>query len=463
MDDNQKLEDGEKGGMTFGEFFRTVWLAKWVALIVAVAVAAVCVISLYFGYNGVQNIYEVAFSMNLPDQKSNTAYVYPDGRQFHYTDMISAETLESIKNSDSAFSDIDVEKMTSGGNISIKRETEEQSGSTSNEFVYTISVRKRCFSSDNQAREFLKKVASVPVDYIAGMNINYGAYLDLAGGADDFDTEISFLKNQMDELRKGYDKLITSYGASFVGEDKSGKTLLAYSQEVKAYTDVENLLTAARGGSGGAPKLKNETDRERYRIELATLTAERDKQQEILDALLTYRSNASGGNADGIVKASVTVYADDNSGTPIIAGEQVVLEQAQLVADLNEKVKNLEKYVNDGVVDGEFTAQVAKAYLKVSELTDAYAKTIANVYSKSAQVSYVQPSVIAVSGGMSILMILLLSVVIGVIVAILAAFIAGKIKLNKSAATVTEAAAQPAAGAEEPAQPDGESDGGKAR
>ena len=48
MEDKQVSEEG---GVSVREIFRTIWLRKWVALAVAVALFLVCAISFFYGYN----------------------------------------------------------------------------------------------------------------------------------------------------------------------------------------------------------------------------------------------------------------------------------------------------------------------------------------------------------------------------------------------------------------------------
>jgi len=244
----------ENNGITFREICRTIWLRKWVALIVAVAVALICSVSLFYGYNSTVKSYEVEFSLKLPGDESGSFYSYPDGKQFHYADFISLETLSFVKGQ-SGFEKVDVNRMAEKGDIGIKRDVDvivpaTETTAAITEATYTVSAKSRYFDDKNQAKEFLTSVAKYPAEYLRNMNINYDVALTLAKNATGTGA-INYLKTQLEFLTKEYGKLITAYGNTFVVDDEGenkGKTLLAYSQEAYAFlSELENagVLTEA--------------------------------------------------------------------------------------------------------------------------------------------------------------------------------------------------------------------------
>lgn len=113
----------ETNGTTFSKIFKTIWHCKWVTLAVAVLVTLFSAIILFYGFNPASESYVMEFSLNLPGDNNSPNYIYPDGKQFYYSDMTSLKTLSDIKKSgDAAFADIEVEKMAKNGHINIKRD-----------------------------------------------------------------------------------------------------------------------------------------------------------------------------------------------------------------------------------------------------------------------------------------------------------------------------------------------------
>lgn len=239
----------EKKGLTFRDVCKTIWLRKWVALVVAVVVALVIAVGLYYGYNPKSKTCEVEFTLNLPGSDEGAFYKYPDGKLFHYTDLTSVETLKEVKES-GEFSNVDVEKMVSRRNISISR-TITTTGTASEknlyrEVTYKISSKLSYFSSLEQAKDFLVRVAGYPKWYLENMDIDYDVYLTFAKIAMNNGNNaaaVGNLKTQRTFLLGEYAKLINAYGETFVVSN--GKTLLACKQELEAYEVDESNAEAS--------------------------------------------------------------------------------------------------------------------------------------------------------------------------------------------------------------------------
>ncbi len=396
----------ENKGITLREIFRTIWLRKWVALIVAVAVALVCSISLYYGYNYRVGKYVMEFSLSLPGDDNSVVYNYPNGSQLYYADMTSLSTLRAVKNSSEEFADIDVEAMATKGNISIVRNInvlvdENSSANPYREITYTITAETSCFSSATQAKNFLAEIAYTPVEYLDGMTIDYGVYLNNFDKIDNYEKEIELLKNQLDLLKKGYASLIADYGEGVVVENS--RTLVAYLHDVELYADsseLENLLTRVQNGH----LLKSETCKQAYALEL-----ERVKEQ-LEDATTTLNKLTTSDKA----------YVD---------GASVIKAQQDLVNELTRR-KNLVEAFTNGTIDTDFEEEIQSAYETVQTLTNSYSKTSATVYSNASSVVYIQPGVIEKVGEMGLTKVLLLSIVLAVVVALIAAYVAGYYKLK---------------------------------
>jgi len=414
----------ENNGITFREIFRTIWLRKWVALIVAVAVALVCSISLYYGYNYRVKNYVMEFSLNLPGEDNGAVYIYPNGSQLYYSDMTSLPTLKAVKNSRESFSDIDVEEMASKGYINIERNVkvladDNMSTSAIKEITYTITAKASCFSSTSQASDFLAEIANTPVEYLENMKIDYGVYLGNFDKVNNYEKEIELLKNQLEVLTKGYSSLIAAYGNDVVIENN--RTLFAYSHDVELYeksNELENLLTIVQNGH----LLKNESCKDSYSLELTRIQERLDDAQTTLDKLTS----------------SANAYID---------GASVIKAQQDLVNELTRR-KNLVDAFVSGTVDESFEDEIQKALATVQKLTDSYSATSATVYSNASSVVYVQPGIIAAQGGIGLTKVLILSILIAVVVALIAAYVAGYFKMRSLKAAKNSADGAPSDGEE---------------
>lgn len=420
-------ENTAREGKSLGEIFRVIFAQKWLALILAVVVTAVCALGLYFGYNKSKKVYAVSFELELAGSYNAEQFThkFPDGTTFNYRNIISKENIENVKNSSDAYAKIDAKGLAGGGAISISRNIT-QLTEASYETVYTLTAAADKFPNANVARDFLSALAAMPDKYLASMDIDYNVFLTTAQSALDYRTEIGDLLKQVKYLSDQYDALIEMYGD--VALD-GGRTLAFYKQKIASYVEdkkvLANLLTVAEEGL----YLKNENLKEKYRFDVSQLEIEYTKANNTLQNLL---SN------------------DDTSGSA--SNATVIKQQSDLVEDLKRDKDLLNKYINEGksgeAIPESFIASLAEAHSTVEAFTEEYKQTSTAVYGKSSSVTFTSSNVLSVSGGMSILKIMIISLALGIIVALVAAYVAG-ICLKKKPAKKGKAAPQEAGQTEE--------------
>ena len=432
----------ERNGRSFGDILRMIWSQKWLALAVAAVVALVVTVALYYGYNPTKKEYSVKFSFNLPGDNNGNVYEYPDGGKFYYTDLVLSETIETVKAADGSFSGIDVAGMAACGGIKIVRERVTEG--TDNKVVetsYVLSVSSGYFTDAGQAKNFLMAVTNYPANYLLKMNLNYDAYLGLAARAEDYDTEIKYLEEQLDCVLKGYNTLISSYGESFVVPPKDtsahGRTLNDYLLSIREYKDrgvLERLIAEARNET--SPYIKSlELKENKYRFDLERVKREYLNANNTLQTLLNAKRDGGG-----------TVMLD----------AAVIKQQSDLVQSLDEQVQYIQNYIDNGTVSKDFDDKVKAAHAEVKELADLYSRVFERVYSLSTSVKYANAGVITESGGYSFVLIAVLGLILGVAVAGLVAYIVAY-NLDKKAGKAKVAAETAAVGAEsEPADAAGE-------
>ena len=428
-------EEREEGGISIGEIFRVIFSRKWLVLIITAVIAVAGTLGIYFGMNNSKREYVASFVLNLPgDDKTQIVYTYPDGTQFYYSDLVSAEILKEVKASDSAFDDIQVEAMANEGNISIVRTENQQK----TEVVYTINVKANYFKNKEVARRFITKLANVPGSHLAEMNISYDLYIDRAKSAIDYETEINNLLNQVNYIVKQYNTLISSVGDVAV---ENGKTLSYYKQGLTAYVDEQKVLSNLLTEVQDKNYLKSEELIEKYKRDLTQLRKDLTKAEATLKNLLTL-PDASGSNAT------------------------VVKQQSDLVEDLKQKIKQLEIYtgtykyeegdeqggeirepVIGDAVPQEFTVALNQAYSTVEAFTAEYKDISSKVYGTSSMASFATSNVITTEGETGLIISFAISLVAGLIIAMIVGYIVGRVKLNKKsakAAPATESTGEPA-------------------
>lgn len=416
MEDNEI----EEGGISLGDIFRTIFSQKWLALIVAVAVAVIGVVGLYF-MNKPKQEYVVSFVMKLPGSTdSPDSYTYPDGTRFHFTELMSAKNLQKVKAESQDYADIDVDKMVKNGDISIKRETLEViADSKIYEINYTLSVKASYFKNSDIARNFMIALTELPAEHLKEMEIDYDTYLSASAKAITYDTQLSYLQNQVNYISSLYNSFIGSYNGSFVVKD--GKTLSSYK------ADIDVFISNNR-----AAQLKNEALENKY-------IKDGEKGQA---ALSEYNSQAFDLKRQ--LEVAENVYNElkallEKTNPSAVFDNPQILEQQRTIQDLKQKQKDVNGYINEHKFDSSFDESVSALENEIRNFTSEFIDVASIVYSTASTVSFANSTIITMEGGMSIMMSAAISVVAAIVIAAIVAYIVGWSKQKKSAPVKADA------------------------
>lgn len=399
----------ETGGISIGDIFRTIATQKWLALILAVVITVAGTLIIQLGFNYSAKRYVTEFKLELPNDYLGETYTYFDGSKFHYTDFASRESLAEVKNSDKKFASVDIDAMTKNNDVSVARSvveiTEEKS-----EVTFAISVSSKYFADSSTARDFLSGLANIPVTNLSKTIIDCDVFLAFSREADSYETEISLLQSQLSYLTDGYRTLMNKYGENFVA---GGRTLYAYFNELTTYNKINTLnVLGTKVKEEGI--LKSEDEKSKYEMERMEL-------------------NRNLGIAEATLK--VLLSAQETGGSTTIVDASIIKTQSDLVENLKVKIKDMTRYIDEGIVDADLSFKsnyIDPEYNALSAFTETYEQILGEVYNKVSSVTFTRVGVISQTGGTGLLTSILLSMVIGVLVALVVAYILGNIKLKKT-------------------------------
>ncbi|MBP5242105.1 MAG: hypothetical protein J6Z36_00260 [Clostridia bacterium] len=218
-----KEYEQEAEGVSLGEIFRVLWRRKWIALILFAVITVAVALAIEFGWNRSNAYYYAEFSYEFPGSESGR---YPDGLPNRNSDLISYERLAKIKASDSQFASIDIDKMYNDNGISIteyeKTVIQHRDSVTEEETVKTgviyIETKGKYYSSEKQAKAFIQRLASFPVDYALTVaeDISYDDNLVLYQTSDSYETQLDYLSAQIELIEEGLDSFKEAYGGSYI-------------------------------------------------------------------------------------------------------------------------------------------------------------------------------------------------------------------------------------------------------
>lgn len=413
----------ENNGTTLGDILKPILKVKWLVLIITAVITLVGTLIINFAYNPTDTYYSMDFSLLLPEDDGNVIYTYPDGKKMHFADIVAADALAEVKQSDpDKFKDIDVSKIIDKSAIGIARNvTVRNSENAVPEVTYTITLKSQFVKDYNLARQFLTELASRPIKYLSSLETNHFVYYDLSEKADDYESELELLESQLDYVISEFEKLSKTYGENFKAD---GKSITAHLNEIIAYKDKDRLGSLAiKVREEGI--LKNESVISEYEMKLKDLTKQRDLAQATLDNLLSTGSSSQGN----------VIYVDAT----------VIKQQSDLVESLNQQIETVNKYITGKNVDSTFETR----YIKTErDIIKAYTETLKSVaseaYVKSSAVTFLSVNAVVREGGISLVVSILISLFVGVVISLIAGYVTGKVILNKKEQSIADVVTEPA-------------------
>ncbi|MBR6289654.1 MAG: hypothetical protein IKR19_09990, partial [Acholeplasmatales bacterium] len=150
--------------------------------IVLLAMAVITYLAIGVIYNGRKADYTANFQYQIPsliEKENNEGVVssvsYLDGTPFNVNSLTTLSHLKAVKESNSEFSNIDVETMYENTHI---KATFTGTGA----YQYTISARERYFSNVAQAKKFFSALIQLPMTVTSNLveSIDNSLYLNQA-------------------------------------------------------------------------------------------------------------------------------------------------------------------------------------------------------------------------------------------------------------------------------------------
>ena len=213
----------QEEGISLVSIIKVMFRRKLLLLCVTIGVGLVLTIAILFGYNKIKTNYSAEFTYSEPNLMEGK---YVDGASFNYNSLITKANLLEIKNSNDKFKSVNVDKLLDNNAISINAKyTEAEEPKL---ISYTINASSKYFSSNNQAKEFVKSIVETATRINSDkiLHLNFSNYFESYDAADTLDVKLNYLKKQYELINKQYLDLIELY-SNYVLKSSS-KSLMSY-------------------------------------------------------------------------------------------------------------------------------------------------------------------------------------------------------------------------------------------
>lgn len=447
--ENKDIEivEEEKEGISIGDIFKRIWHAKITLGVTFAAVLVLGVVGIHYLYTKPNQVYSGSVTYQF---RGASEGLYPNGTTFDYRSLIESSTLQTVKNSNSEYANIDIQTMIDKNAIKVEQAISNVYNDAGEEVptvlpnYITLTCSASYFDSEAQAKSFLQDVLEAPNTLTNSLYdaIVYNQNLELASTALTYEDQYEYLIKQRDLIDSNYSELISTFGESaFIGADSTttvSQELTIIRQFFTQY-NLANLQSEARlkgyvksDQPTEIDKLKNELDRlvHEYNLNQTKIDNLQTQWKEMLtnagnviisspNDFITSIHNLTATNTD--LYDSIETIAN-KLGAQLSGGNGVTLE----VTYSNEPSSASPKTAPKSYVE-----TLATITNQLTSYTDQLKTTTTYLYTTYAKPIYTLPSVFELSGGLSIILNGAISFVAAVILACLVAGIKGSIDMKR--------------------------------
>ena len=429
---------------------RLIWIAA-----ITVIVAILAGVLTEFVYNKGKDVYTVSFDLSSPSGTQSL----PDGTAFSVQSLVYADNLNSVKEKDESFANLDVNRLSSGGiTVTDNNAAAEDSENAQMGVRYTLTAKESAFSSYEQANAFMRAVAEnfALLTMRSLENRNYSAWEADYSRAADYKERISVLRAQHEYVLSVYDGLTATRAyADFVTD---GYTVAQW--RAKAAGDISAQLTTLENEQGIYRYVLGDSENDvLYRAK----ELERQKQvntskiaalEETLKRLITEYVGA------GLSASQMDTFESFHADIASLTQKNVEIddELGRLYASIGYEKQGEEWVKGEGQLlkaPAEFTQKLEELKTLIAENTQKAGEVLKQVYANFTLVEFAQAQAEVEQGGASAVLMTVAAFVIAFIAACAVFALAG----YRKQAAAEEAAEQNAPDEkpdEKPAEESGE-------
>lgn len=446
--ENKDIEivEEEKEGISIGDIFKRVWHAKITLGVTFAAVLVLGVVGIHYLYTKPNQVYSGSVTYQF---RGASEGLYPNGTTFDYRSLIESSTLQTIKNSNSDYANIDIQSMIDKNAIKVEQTIRNVYNDAGEEVptvlpnYITLTCSASYFDSEAQAKSFLQDILEAPNTLANSLYdaIVYNQNLELASTALTYEDQYNYLINQRDLIYSNYSELISTFGESaFISADSTttiSQELTIIRQFFTQY-NLTNLQSEAR--LNGYVKSNQPTEIDKLKNELNRLVHEYNLNQTKIDNLQTQWKEMLA-NAGSVIISSpndfiTSIHNLTATNTDLYDSIETIANKLGAQLSGGNGVKLEVTYSNEpsstySEAPQTYVETLATITNQLTSYTNQLKTTTTYLYTTYAEPIYTLPSVFELSGGLNIILNGAISFVAAVILACLVAGIKGSIDMKR--------------------------------
>ena len=446
--ENKDIEivEEEKEGISIGDIFKRIWHAKITLGVTFAAVLVLGVVGIHYLYTKPNQVYSGSVTYQF---RGASEGLYPNGTTFDYRSLIESSTLQTVKNSNSDYANIDIQSMIDKNAIKVEQTIRNVYNDAGEEVptvlpnYITLTCSASYFDSEAQAKSFLQDILEAPNTLANSLYdaIVYNQNLELASTALTYEDQYNYLISQRDLIYSNYSELISTFGESaFISADSTttiSQELTIIRQFFTQY-NLTNLQSEAR--LNGYVKSNQPTEIDKLKNELNRLVHEYNLNQTKIDNLQTQWKEMLA-NAGSVIISSpndfiTSIHNLTATNTDLYDSIETIANKLGAQLSGGKGVKLEVTYSNEpsstySEAPQTYVETLATITNQLTSYTDQLKDTTTYLYTTYAEPIYTLPSVFELSGGLNIILNGAISFVAAVILACLVAGIKGSIDMKR--------------------------------
>ena len=413
------MEEERESGVTFRDICRMIGKRIWWVLGISVLIAVAAALIVAFVLNPGSDTYSVAFMIEYPN--GNTTY--PDGTSLRYETIVYAETLQEVKESDEAFADIDIKKMSSDLESGIKITERTMEGTEPDTIRYTGIYELTCssayFSSEEQGEKFMRALANHIIETVEEKfaSLDFTSWETVFAGVDCCSSIVSAVCSQYDAVVSRYDSYTgTGAYASFAALD--GKTLTTLRNELTNLlgTRISKLETELSNNK----YVLSEAEENRILENVVNLQLDLQKKQQRLENTLAQLDALYKKYSGNLTSSQLDTFESFHSAIQTLTAEisdtEFEIERLYKSIGYTQETDGTWKKTGDVPKNEAFETELNDVKDVLVEQTALCKQALENLYPEFSYIDFEQSGIVVTGGGMSPVLIAAVGFVFGFIV-----------------------------------------------
>lgn len=409
------MEISQNDGLSLLDIIKLIWKRKILVGIITLIVLIISLLLILFWYNPNNATYQSDFELTFSGSDQD---IYPTGKKFNYRDIVSLDRLNKIKQSNSKYSKINIDKLYDENNIRISRLASSDITKISNN--YSIVIADSGINDEKVIKDFISDLLKDVTNEII-VDVNSISYTYNFSGIDNYSlyTDVlNFLIYQKDIIINAYENLILTYGESYSIDGTTLNAKLSTINNTIKNLSLNGLLSMAEQNR----YVIDSQDVENYNSLITTRISSLLRIKEENDLIINSYSTLG----------SLIVYEDIQKR--IAQNASIVLQLRNLLNSYNETNYSFtnEDILAPSLPSEEYKLSIESVYKEINDLAIDLENDIKAMGSDSLILNFESNSIVEKSGTINIFIAIVGGLILGVILGSVVVLIIDIPRLNKN-------------------------------